>query len=184
MTPPVSNQVSATINEILSKGWSRIPDDLNGHGAVGLYLEKLFGSKNDNLDIPDLDGWEIKYHGGGSNLVTLFHKDASPQGHQKDLIKKFGKYREDGEISFRHTIRGGAKPTNRGFYLSVSETKVEIKNIYEKEFIFPYWDNEEIINAFIAKLRRLIFITGQTVAREVKYEKAYTFENPPLSKSY
>ena len=178
MTPPVSNDISSKISAILAQGWSHIPENLNGTGAAGMYLERLFGSENDNLDIPDLRGWEIKYHGGGTNLLTLFHKEPKPIGHQRGLIEKFGRRRENGETTFRHTIRGGSKTTNLGFYISVEPEIVAIKNINDTSFAFPYWSHDEILTSFLSKLRRLIFIMGQTQDRMVLFEKAYIFEEP------
>ncbi|MCE2517833.1 MAG: hypothetical protein J4F41_08395 [Alphaproteobacteria bacterium] len=178
MTPPISSALSTTLDGILAKGWQVMPDEFKGTGAAGLYLEKLLGSRNDNLDIPDLDGWEIKYHGGESYLLTLFHKEPLPQGHQKALISAFGKEQPNGEISFRHTITGGNQPTNLGFYLVNEGDKIAIKNTHDKGLELPFWTHDLVLSTFLAKFRRLILINGKTLKRAVIFEQAHVFEEP------
>jgi MvaI/BcnI restriction endonuclease family len=54
------------IAEILETGTWDIPTvkDYNGSGGPGRLLEDLLGRKANNAEAPDLEDWEIKFHGG------------------------------------------------------------------------------------------------------------------------
>lgn len=69
------------IQEVLDMRCINIPQEkaYNGSGGPGRLLEDLLGISANNKDAPDLNDWEIKFH-GGTALITLFHKDPEPRG--------------------------------------------------------------------------------------------------------
>ncbi len=167
------------IAEILKAGEWIIPNDgkYNGHGGSGRYLEDLLGIKANNADSPDLEGWEIKFHGGNS-LLTLFHKDPEPRGIIRNMVHEHGWEDDKKRISFRHTI---SKETNKGFYVVNEEDRIIIRNKH-KDTAVPHWTENTLFNAFAAKLRRLIVVHGQVLQnpRRVIYQNANAYWEPDI----
>jgi hypothetical protein len=170
--PQSSNKAFKVIQEIIKMGTVDIPDKFKGAGASGNTLEYLLNVKQNNFDSPDLNDWEIKFHGGNA-LLTLFHKDPQPRGIMKQVVNTFGWENEKGQISFRHTISGKSE---RGFVVNNIDNKITVTNKFDLSIV-PYWENNIILNAIGAKLRRLILVHG-TVAKEkrqVIYESATAY---------
>ena len=166
-------KLAALLDEILAVDAYQMPSSFTGTGAPGNFLEHLFGVDGGNADIPDMASWELKFHGGNS-LLTLFHKDPFPREELKQFISDNGWKTERGEISFRHTIHGN-KATSRGFYVTNSENRIVVANT-DQSIKQLYWEFDTIINAFVQKLRRLIFVVGQRRQQNVTYEKAYLLQ--------
>jgi len=168
------------IAEILKTGTWVFPNDgkYNGFGGPGRLLEDLLGIKANNVDSPDLNDWEIKFHGGAS-LLTLFHKDPQPKGIVRDLVHIFGWEDDKGRISFRHTISGESP---RGFYIVNEEDRIVIRN-KNKDAAVPYWEHNTLFNAFSSKLRRLIVVEGKMLKnpRRVIYQKAAAYWEPDIT---
>jgi len=167
------------IAEILKAGTWEFSDDgkYNGNGAPGRYLEDLLGVKANNADSPDMEGWEIKFHGGNS-LLTLFHKDPEPRGIIRTIVHDHGWDDGKGRISFRHTISG---ETSRGFYVVNEEDRIVIRNRH-KDTAVQHWTHNTLFNAFAAKLRRLIVVSGSMMKnpRRVVYEEATAYWEPDI----
>lgn len=166
-------QLATVLDEILATGTYQMPSNFTGTGAPGNFLEYLFGIDGGNADIPDMASWELKFHGGNS-LLTLFHKDPFPREELRQFVYDNGWKTDKGETSFRHTIHGN-KETSRGFYVTNSENRITVANT-DPSINQLYWDHDTIINAFVQKLRRLIFVVGQRKQQFVTYEKAYLLQ--------
>jgi hypothetical protein len=171
--PRSSSTAFAVIREILSLGWIDIPEQYRGTGAPGNTLEYLVDIEENNFDSPDLKDWELKFHGGSSSLVTLFHKDPEPRGILNTVVNEFGWPDNKGNISFRHTISG---KTERGFYVVNENNKILIKNDSDLKIV-PFWEHNTLLGQFGAKLRRLIVVHGHINKhkRQVIYEKAVAY---------
>lgn len=168
LPPKSANVTFAIIKEIISRGWINIPPEraFNGNAAPGDFLEHLLDGKKNNRDSPDLNDWEIKFHGGNA-LITLFHKEPQPRGINKFLVNEYGWPMEDnefGNISFRHTLSG---KSNRGFYVKNDVDRVWVKHT-GKDNPWPYWTHNTLLNAAGAKLRRLIVVEGEYELHPVK----------------
>lgn len=170
--PQSSKKAFKVIQEIIKMGSIDIPPQFRGAGAPGNTLEFLLNLKQNNFDSPDLHDWEIKFH-GGTSLLTLFHKDPQPRGIMNQVVNTFGWNNEKGQVSFRHTIRGKSE---RGFLVSSSENRIVVSFKDNKE-ILPYWENNIILNAIGAKLRRLILVHGTVTKdkKKVSYESANAY---------
>jgi hypothetical protein len=174
--PPKSfTSASKTILEIIHKGWIEIPPEkkFNGNAAPGDFLEHLLGGKRNNRDSPDLNDWEVKFHGGNA-LLTLFHKEPSPRGVMRLMVHEHGWPDHLERISFRHTLGG---KSNRGFYV-VNEADRIIVRHSSIDTIVPFWKHVTLINAAAAKLRRLILVEGEmqtSPIKRVKYNSAIAY---------
>lgn len=177
--PKSAAKAFAKVAEIISAGTWNFPDDdkYNGSGAPGRYLEDLLGIKENNSDSPDLEDWEIKFH-GGTALLTLFHKDPEPTGIIRTMIHNHGWKDAQNRISFRHTISG---PSPRGFYVTNEDDRIVVRNSH-KDAPVPHWTHNTILNALSAKLRRLILVEGEMLKypRRVVYQKATAYWEPDL----
>lgn len=152
------------IHEIIASGWSRMPDEHQGTGAPGLYLEQLVGLSVSSSDTPDAGRWELKYC-SGSALLTLLHKTPQPRGSVRYLIEKFGWKGQNGRPSFRHTIKG---KSDRGFKIVPDGESVLVAHP-EHTGPVPHWSSDVLINHFGGKLRRLLVVRGERKKRQVRY---------------
>lgn len=167
------------LRTLLSAGWIELPDHppFRGTGGPGKMLERQLGLDGGNYDSPDSGRWEIKYH-SGSALLTLFHLEARPKGHMNLMVPRFGWPDSNGRTSFRHTIRSHS---DRGFYVENAEHRITIRNNNADDFESPYWTHDQLINAFVAKFRRLILVSGSKAAKRVKFVSAGLYSEPRSS---
>lgn len=168
--PKSSTATFKQVQKVLKMGLIPIPDERSyrGSGAPGRLLEHLLGISENNNDSPDLNDWEIKFH-GGSAPVTLFHKDPEPRGIMRNLVHEHGWKDDQGRISFRHTIYGR---TERGFYV-VNEADRVIVRHETKDTVNPFWKHNTLLGSIGAKLRRLIVVQGK-MAKQIP--KAVTYQ--------
>ncbi len=157
-----------------------------GTGGPGRVLKEIAGVNGGNLDIPDGGKWELKWH-SGSALLTLFHKEAQPRGHMKDLVSLYGLTDDDGRLSFRHTIRGqSSKRSGKEFRIVKDGERIIVRHPHESDFSTPYWTYDTLMSAFAAKFRRLIVVDGSTSTRKgekwIIFNSAKAFEEPKISK--
>ncbi len=174
--PPKSATASfAEIKTILNMGWIEIPADksFNGNAAPGDLLEHLLGGKKNNRDSPDLNDWEVKFH-GGTALITLFHKEPQPRGIMKFMVHEHGWPDHLARISFRHTLGG---KSDRGFYVANEADRIVVRH-NQKDNPVPYWKHDTLLNCLGGKLRRLIVVEGEMQnypVRRVIYRSATAF---------
>ena len=173
--PPKSATASFTaIKEIINMGWIDIPPEkaFNGNAAPGDFLEHLLGGERNNRDSPDLNDWEVKFHGGNA-LLTLFHKEPEPKGVIRFMVDEYGWEDDQKRISFRHTISGRS---DRGFVVKNDTDRIVIRNEI-KDAIVPFWKHNKIMNCLGGKLRRLIVVEGEYLKRERKviYRRATAY---------
>jgi len=164
----VPRSSSATFKEIMriiKMGEMPIPDkkSYRGTGAPGRLLEDLLGISENNKDSPDLNDWEVKFHGGGT-LVTLFHKDPEPRGITRLLVHEHGWDDGKGRISFRHTLGGESE---RGFYVVNESDRIIIRH-RKRDTVNPYWRHNTLLGSIGAKLRRLIVVNGKVIKHPTK----------------
>lgn len=181
LPPKTFTATAAAIQKIINTGWMDIPPEkkFNGNAAPGDYLEHLLGGERNNRDSPDLNDWEVKFH-GGTALVTLFHKEPSPRGVMKFMVHEHGWPDDHQRISFRHTFAG---KSDRGFYIVNEPDRIVVRHT-SKDTVVPYWLHNTILNAAGAKLRRLMLVKGQlksainsdgVMVKKVIYESATAY---------
>ncbi len=173
------NELYARLRGVLERDWIPIPEETGygGSGAPGRLLEDLLEISGRNYSMPDAGKWEIKFH-TGKTLLTLFHMEAEPPGYMHDLIKKFGWEGKHGQTNFRHTLRGRSK---RGFYVVNEGERIYVKNDVG-DIDWPYWTHDRLINAFAAKFRQLITVTGAKQQKAVRYDSARLYKEPQITR--
>ena len=173
----------ARLRDILKKGWLQIPDyyGYGGTGAPGKILEELLGIDGSNLDTPDAGRWEIKFH-SGTAPITLFHLEAEPNGHMHMMVRTFGWIDKNGRTSFRHTIWG---KSSLGLYVVSESNRITVRHPEVADIVWPYWTHDRLMNAFAAKMRRLIAVKGRRRTSEglkyVRYDSAFLYWEPQIS---
>lgn len=172
--PKSGTKAFEKIKAIIDLGWVDIPNkkSFQGTGAPGRLLESLLGVSENNKDSPDLEDWEVKFHGGGT-LITLFHKDPEPRGIIRNLVYVHGWPDAHDRISFRHTL---SKESDRGFYVVNQDEKIQIHN-RNNNSVVPFWRHNILLGAVGAKLRRLILVNGtlNKELRQVRFTGATAF---------
>ena len=181
MTPMSDDELFYRLRELIGRGWIGIPDNpgYGGTGAPGILLEELLGIRGGNLDIPDAGRWELKFHSRNS-LLTLFHLEAEPRGHMRQVVRRFGWKDAQGRTSFRHTIRGSSA---MGFLVSNENSRIIIRNDNAPDMVQPYWTHDRLINSFASKLRRLIVVRGRRRRNpnSVRYDSAQMYWEPQIT---
>ena len=168
-TPPMG--IKNKLSQILTTREYIIPtgEGFEGTGAPGLYLEHLLGLKTSNADVPDAGGWEVKFSSGDA-LITLFQKEPYPRERGRmirSIINRWGWIGQNGQPSFRHTIRG------RSDLLEVVDDAGEIRvRRIGHDDVVPHWPHDVILTAFARKLGNLIHVQGTKKGRTVVYESA------------
>ena len=168
-TPPMDTRNK--LKQILTTREYIIPpgEGFEGTGAPGLYLERLLGLKTSNADVPDAGGWEVKFSSGGA-LITLFQKEPYPRERGRmirSIINRWGWVGQNGQQSFRHTIRGQSD------LLEVVDDAGEIRvRRIGHDDVVPHWPHDVILTAFSRKLGNLIHVHGTKKGRAVTYESA------------
>ena len=160
----------ADIVSLCDSGWHELTS--RSTGAAGEYMEKILGLETTNHDGPDAGLWELKFS-RGTSLVTLFHKTPKPRGILRELIKEHGWVGKNGKLNFRHTMAGRS---DRGFRIAHESNQVRMYHEGGAQPIL-HWTEEDLTNAMVAKLRRLIFVTGRVHKGQAIYEHARAFED-------
>ncbi len=158
------------IKSLCDSGWYDLPK--TGAGAAGDLLENILGLKTTNHDGPDAGLWELKFSRGNS-LLTLCHKTPRPHGIIKYVINKHGWIGKNGRKGFRHTIEG---ESDRGFNIAYDSGSIWVRHQDDMAPV-PHWTEEDLTNAIVSKLRRLVYVTGTVKSGQVRYETAVAFEN-------
>ena len=167
------------LREVIENGWYVIPEDTGygGTGGPGLLLEDLIGIDRNNRDGPDSGVWELKFHSGKSPL-TLFHLTPQPKRVMHEFVRGYGWPDSKGRTSCRHTIWGNS---SRGFKIVNDVNRIIVRNegpVADIDITPPYWTHDNLINAFVYKLRRLAVVHGTKRKGKVRYEYARLYSEP------
>ncbi len=147
------------LREICSSGTWEMHN--GGTGQPGAVLEHLLGIDTNNVDLPDLQRWEVKFH-GGSVPITLFHKEGEPTGSVGRMVREHGWEDSGGRLSFRHTIWG---ETNRGFKVVDQDNRIHVihQNVTQVS-----WSHDTLVVTASAKLRNTVLVAGRVSRKEGK----------------
>ena len=170
------------LGHILRQSIHEMPDEkgFGGTGGPGKLLERLLGINGSNHDTPDAGKWEIKSHGGKS-LLTFLHLEAQPKKHLEEMVQRFGYPISDGRLALRHTLTAG-KISNLGFYIENKGERINIKNLYaNSDEALCFWTHDQIINAFTAKMRRLVVVKTRRYGSHIDFQQARMYWEPRSS---
>ena len=163
----------------------------SGNTGIGKTLEDAFGIIENNIDAPDLHGYEIKSKRALSeSKLTLFTKVATyPEAINTRLRLKYGsKDPEFPDIKVLHTsmdakrwnthISGFSytlKRDDKNKKLFMRVKKISSRKIVENNI---YWDYDILKNTIQKKLNKLAFVIADT--RKVKQQEYFTFNQCKL----
>ena len=180
----------ARLGEIALEGWIPSLRSLNS-GGIGNTIDARLGIAENNLAIADTAQWEIKSHRVGSaSLLTLFHTEPEPRSARvvpQFLLPMYGwphqRPRQDGELSFRQTLRA-PQLTDRGFGLEIDAEGAQVRVYFDAGSV-----NARHMNWLQTVERRIglgsldpqpfwpmqtLFLTAQTKMLNTFYVEAFT----------
>ena len=159
--------------EINNLGW--VGTDRNkSDGNVGNLLEDLLGIEENNLQLPDIAGWEIKaqkINCQPSSLLTLFHSEPEPRELRvvPYLLSNYGWAHKNGrEQSFRQTLNT-LRFSEKGFKVKIQDNQVKVIKENDITFIEPYWNFEDLKYKTELKLKNQFNVLALAKNQKYKY---------------
>lgn len=169
------------------KDLGRVKTNRKGNTGIGKTLEDIIGVVENNLDAPDLHGYEIKSQRNLSgSYVTLFTKAPSfPRGVNSALRLNYGSHDEHfPDVKVLHTSvfasRWNTHKAGFGYSLKVDQDDQKIKLLVKdstSDVIVEddiYWDFQVLHTIFSEKLQNLAFI--QATNETIDGHEYFTFE--------
>ena len=169
----------------------RVKAARKGNTGIGKTLEDIIGVEENNLDAPDLHGYEIKSQRLlTSSYLTLFTKaPTSPKRVNNELRLKYGSFdKEFPDIKVLHTsVFASIWNTHKagyGYSLQVDKEeekiKLLIKDLETKSLVEDdiYWDFQTLNRIFNEKLQNLAFVQAQQ--EKINGEEYFTYEKCTL----
>jgi hypothetical protein len=178
--PRTKGEMLTRLRGIIAEGWMEMPARVkryHGTGAPGNFLDDLLGLTAGNKDIADCIGWEIKFFTPKTSLITLFHKEAEPEGIMRYMVSKHGWRNEQGCLSFRHTIPGQSDR-----FIVVDDAGSIIIRPLKGNGPVPTWTHDALLNIAGGKLRRLVTVRGKRAGQQVIYDRADLYEDLHLTR--
>ena len=169
------------LREIAALGWLPVPDERGWRGTdapAKLLLRRLGVAPARRRDRPNAGEWHVQFHGGGpSGMLTLFGSMGEPEGYLEPLLRRFGRPRADGGVSFTHTIRG---ESDKGFRVVNEGGRIALHNPAAAGLALPRWTHRGLEASFARKHGRLVVVSGEVrrPPREVRYRGADAFLEP------
>ena len=171
------------LREAFALGWIGIPDEpgwLGTDAPAKLLLRRLGFPARRRRELPNAGEWHVQFRRGGrSALLTLFGSMGEPGGYLEPLLRRFGRPRADGGVSFIHTIRG---ESDKGFRVLNERGLIALRNPAAADLALPQWTHCGLEASFARKRRRLVVVRGEVrrPPREVRYRGADAFLEPRL----
>jgi hypothetical protein len=134
-----------------------------GPTGIGFTFESYVGIKENNLALPDIEGFEIKAHRNGSdNLITLFTFNRGAWiMNPIDAVKKYGTKDKNGRKGLYFTMSRSVN--SAGLYLDIDAHYVSVKHIDGNEI--AKWSFDDIAEQFKKKIPGLILIHANVEMR-------------------
>lgn len=184
-------------NNVKALGW--VESNRKNNTGIGKTFEDYIGVVENNLDEPDLYGFEIKSHREMSaSYVTLFTKSPSFPPKANSLLKdKFGENYENSTMKKLHTsmfansFNSFINKYSFKLIHSLNEKRIYIgvfsiggKLLIDKSAYYTY---EHIEKALLQKLKNLFFVTaktnkGQNGKELFNFDSAEIYTNPSLER--
>lgn len=184
--------IIARFNEVRALGW--VKSNRKNNTGIGKTFEDYVGVIENNIDEPDLYGYEIKSHRTeSSSYVTLFTKSPSfPKGANSILKDKYGSEYEDKPLKKLHTSMFANSYNTYDNRLSfrlindIKEKKIYIgvysidkKQLIDKSAYYTYKDIQKVLSQ---KLKDLFYVSAERrYENDVEYfcfNKAEIYSNP------
>lgn len=135
-----------------------------GPTGVGHTLEVELGLIENNLDLPDIDKYELKGHRINSNsLITLFTFNRKAwQMRAIEAVRKYGSLDKDGRKGLYYTM--SLKPNSAGVFLFVDDADVSVRHISGQ--VIAKWNLESVAKQFAKKMPALLFVSAFAEERD------------------
>jgi hypothetical protein len=164
-------------DDIREKGW--ITTMREGHTGIGYTFETLLGIKENNDQIADFKGIEIKCKGvkegdrAGTGKINLFQAGPTwlSDSTAKERIRILGKSGADGRYACHSQVT--TTPNNLGLLLHILNVnkKIDLKKHAEA---LGFWSFERLDKRLTEKHSRAAFVKAQT--RQTKTKTQYSYE--------
>jgi len=158
-------------------GW--IPTMREGHTGIGYTFETLLGIKENNEQIADFKGIEIKCKGkkegdrGGSGKINLFQVGPKwiTDSTAKERIRILGRLGLDGLFACHSQVT--TSPNNLGLLLHIMNARHKI-DLQKRKNILGYWSYETLEKRLLEKHSRAAFINAEI--RQTKSRTLYSYQ--------
>lgn len=149
--------------EIL-KGKGFVKSRRKGPTGVGHTLEVEIGVNENNIDLPDIDKYELKGHRINSNsMITLFTFNRKAwQMKAIQAVRKYGSLDKDGRKGLYYTM--SLKPNSAGVFLFVDDTDMYVRHVSGE--IIAKWNLESVAKQFAKKMPALLFVSAFSEVRD------------------
>lgn len=188
--------IIARFNEVRALGW--VKSNRKNNTGIGKTFEDYVGVVENNIDEPDLYGYEIKSHRAEStSYVTLFTKSPTfPKAANSMLKDKFGSEYEDKPLKKLHTsMFANSYNTydNRLSFKLINDIEEEriyigVFNIGDRRLIDKsvYYSYQDIRNVLRQKLKDLFYVSAdRRYENDIEYfnfNRAEIYSNPSFDK--
>jgi hypothetical protein len=135
-----------------------------GPTGVGHTLEVEIGLKENNLDLPDIDDYELKGHRiNSSSMITLFTFNRKAwQMKAIQAVRKYGSFDKDGRKGLYYTM--SLRPNSAGVFLYVDDTDMSIRHVSGE--VIAKWNLELVAKQFKKKMPALLFVSAFSEERD------------------
>lgn len=135
-----------------------------GPTGVGHTLEVELGLKENNIDLPDIEDYELKGHRiNSSSMITLFTFNRKAwQMKAIQAVRKYGSLDKDGRQGLYYTM--SLKPNSAGVFLFVDDTDMYIRHVSGE--IIAKWNLESIAKQFVKKMPALLLVSAFSEERD------------------
>lgn len=147
--------------ELKNKGF--VKSLRKGPTGIGFTFENLMGIRENNLALPDINGFEIKAHRDDSkSLITLFTFNRKAwQIPALEAIRKYGSSDENGRLGIYYTM--SLTPNSAGLFLTVNNKEISVQHTSGE--VIATWQLSTLSERFAEKIPALLFISAHTEER-------------------
>lgn len=135
-----------------------------GPTGVGHTLEVELGLSENNLDLPDIEDFELKGHRiNSSSMITLFTFNRKAwQMKAIQAVRKYGSLDKDGRQGLYYTM--SLKPNSAGVFLFVDDTDMYVRHVSGE--IIAKWNLVSVAKQFKKKMPALLFVSAFSEERD------------------
>ena len=155
-----------------------------GNTGIGYTLETLLGVGENNLQLPDLGGIELKAkRSGTTSLITLFTFNRGAwKVKQAEVIENYGYWDTNGRLSLYSTTND--TPNSQGLYNRIEDEHVRLYHV--DGTLIAEWSGGGLAATFGEKMPALVAVYADTRTNsdnreEFWFNEAYLLKQPDAS---
>jgi hypothetical protein len=155
-----------------------------GNTGIGYTLETLLGVDENNLQLPDLGGIELKaQRSGTTSLITLFTFNRGAwKMKQAEVIEKYGYRDTNDRLSLYSTTN--STPNSQGLFIRIEDEYVRLYHV--DGTLIAQWLGEGLARSFGEKMPALVAVFADTRINsddneEFWFNEAYLLKQPDAS---